>query len=103
MQPDPCSTQCPGACPHVLCTPCRRRSSHACLLHSVQVKRLFGRCRIVGTRFPIALVHSGGLILEVSSFGTKAKRDIIPTDAATYLSTPAPRGKVGNSCNITRC
>lgn len=67
------------------------------MLLSMQVKRLFGRCQIVGTRFPIALVHSGGLVLEVSSFGTKAKRDIIPTDAAAFLSTPAPRGKV-NSC-----
>ncbi len=56
----------------------------------------------MGTRFPIALVHSGGLILEVSSFGTKAKRDIIPTDAATYLNTPAPRGKVIYP-DITRC
>ena len=65
------------------------------LLLNMQVKRLFGRCQIVGTRFPIALVHSGGLILEVSSFGTKAKRDSIPTDAAAFLSTPPPKRKVG--------
>ena len=27
-------------------------------------------------------------MLEVSSFGTKAKRDAIPTDAAAFLDTP---------------
>ena len=50
----------------------------------------------MGTKFPIALVNSGGLILEVSSFSTKAKRDTIPTDAAAYLSMTAP--KPGVSC-----
>ncbi len=44
----------------------------------------------MGTKFPIALVSSGGLSLEISSFSTKAKRDAIPTDAAAYLSMTAP-------------
>ena len=65
----------------------------------MQVKRLFGRCQIVGTRFPIALVHSGGLVLEVSSFGTKAKRGTIPADAAAFLQAPAPKGTVSASCS----
>ena len=64
----------------------------------MQVKRLFGRCQIVGTRFPIALVHSGGLVLEVSSFGTKAKRGTIPADAAAFLQSPPPKGTVSTFC-----
>ncbi|CAK0736587.1 hypothetical protein CVIRNUC_000770 [Coccomyxa viridis] len=59
----------------------------------VQVKRHFSKCQIVGSRFPIALVHWGGTVLEVSSFGTRAKRDTIPTDAAALLSWPPPHSK----------
>ena len=62
-------------------------------LYTMQVKRHFSRCQIVGSRFPIALVHWGGTVLEVSSFGTRAKRDTIPTDAAALLSWPPPHSK----------
>ena len=60
---------------------------------TMQVKRHFSRCQIVGTRFPIALVHWGGIVLEVSSFGTRAKRETIPTDAAALLSWPPSHNK----------
>ena len=66
-------------------------------LYTMQVKRHFSRCQIVGSRFPIALVHWGGTVLEVSSFGTRAKRDTIPTDAAALLSWPPPHSKA-SSC-----
>ena len=62
-------------------------------LYTMQVKRHFSRCQIVGSRFPIALVHWGGTVLEVSSFGTRAKRDTIPTDAAALLSWPPSQSK----------
>lgn len=52
---------------------------------AAQVKRLFGRCRIIGKRFPIVHVHADGALLEVSSFGTHADRARIPPDAAALL------------------
>lgn len=51
----------------------------------MQVKRLFGRCRIIGKRFPIVHVFANGSCLEVSSFGTHAKRELVPLDAAAFL------------------
>ena len=69
-------------------------------LYNMQVKRHFNRCQIVGSRFPIALVHWGGTVLEVSSFGTKAKRNTIPTDAAALLSWPPPHSKA-SPCRCT--
>lgn len=58
--------------------------------HSVelQVKRLFGNCRIIGKRFPIVHVFADGACLEVSSFGTRANRELIPPDAAAFLPSP---------------
>ena len=71
-------------------------------LYMMQVKRHFSRCQIVGSRFPIALVHWGGTVLEVSSFGTRAKRDIIPTDAAALLSWLPPHSKASTHADM-RC
>jgi hypothetical protein len=50
-----------------------------------QVKRLFVACRIIGKRFPIVHVSANGTLLEVSSFGTRADRSLIPPDAAAFL------------------
>ena len=54
-----------------------------------QVKKLFRQCRIVGKRFPIAHVTLGDDLLEVSSFCTRADRDLIPPDAAALLGSKA--------------
>ncbi|CAL8470290.1 g9832 [Coccomyxa elongata] len=59
----------------------------------VQVKRLFGNCRIIGKRFPIVHVYADGICLEVSSFGTRARREIIPPDAAAFLPRHKPHDK----------
>ncbi|BDA44328.1 probable poly(A) polymerase I [Coccomyxa sp. Obi] len=59
----------------------------------VQVKRLFGNCRIIGKRFPIVHVYADGICLEVSSFGTRARRELIPPDAAAFLPRHKPHDK----------
>ncbi|EIE26242.1 hypothetical protein COCSUDRAFT_83617 [Coccomyxa subellipsoidea C-169] len=63
----------------------------------VQIKRLFGSCRIIGKRFPIVHVYADGACLEVSSFGTRANRELIPQDAAAFLPRHKPhdKGKAG--------
>ena len=53
------------------------------------MKKLFRQCRIVGKRFPIAHVTLGDDLLEVSSFCTRADRDLIPPDAAALLGSKA--------------
>ena len=63
-----------------------------------QVKRLFGNCRIIGKRFPIVHVYADGICLEVSSFGTRARRELIPPDAAAFLPRHKPHDKVHTSC-----
>ena len=47
-----------------------------------QTKRLFARAFVVGSRFPICLVHHGGMVLEVSSFHTNTPAQHVPIDAA---------------------
>ncbi|GAB4823736.1 hypothetical protein N2152v2_010782 [Parachlorella kessleri] len=51
-----------------------------------QVRRLFSRCYTVGRVFPICHVHQDGLLVEVSSFSTKADAARIPPDAAGFLT-----------------
>lgn len=58
------------------------------------MKRLFGNCRIIGKRFPIVHVFADGDCLEVSSFGTRANRELIPPDAAAFLPRNNPHDKV---------
>ena len=60
----------------------------------LQVKRLFGNCRIIGKKFPIAQVYADSLCLEVSSFSTHANRELIPPDAAAFLPRHMGHSKV---------
>ncbi len=55
---------------------------------------MFGNCRIIGKRFPIVHVYADGICLEVSSFGTRARREIIPPDAAAFLPRHKSHEKV---------
>ncbi|EFN52867.1 hypothetical protein CHLNCDRAFT_58740 [Chlorella variabilis] len=50
-----------------------------------QIKRLFGRCNIVGRSFPVCQVHAEGTMIEVSSFTTNADLRLIPADASTHM------------------
>ncbi|KAG0462143.1 hypothetical protein HPP92_020619 [Vanilla planifolia] len=38
-----------------------------------QIKMCFRRCNVIGSRFPICLVHISGNVIEVSSFNTTAR------------------------------
>lgn len=67
---------------------------------ALQVKKLFRQCRIVGKRFPIAHVTLGDDLLEVSSFCTRADRDLIPPDAAALLGSKA---RCLFACNDAAC
>jgi hypothetical protein len=55
------------------------------VLGHTQVKRLFPRSYIVGRSFPVCHVHQEGLVMEVSSFSTKADASRIPPDVSGFL------------------
>eukprot|EP01025_Chloroclados_australasicus_P066267 TRINITY_DN9096_c0_g2_i3.p1 TRINITY_DN9096_c0_g2~~TRINITY_DN9096_c0_g2_i3.p1 ORF type:complete len:560 (+),score=49.85 TRINITY_DN9096_c0_g2_i3:79-1680(+) len=60
----------------------------------VQVKRLFGKCQLIGKRFPIAQVHIGGQTIEVSNWSTGNDDVQLPDDAAS-IKTKLDKGELG--------
>eukprot|EP01026_Neomeris_dumetosa_P001115 TRINITY_DN102767_c0_g1_i1.p1 TRINITY_DN102767_c0_g1~~TRINITY_DN102767_c0_g1_i1.p1 ORF type:complete len:247 (-),score=19.95 TRINITY_DN102767_c0_g1_i1:12-752(-) len=59
-----------------------------------QVKNLFGKCQLIGKKFPIAQVHMGGTTLEVSSWSTGSEEPEIPDDAAS-MRLKLDKGELG--------
>eukprot|EP00887_Chlorella_sp_A99_P000557 scaffold17.g557.t1 len=50
-----------------------------------QVRKLFGRCIVVGKSFPVCHVHTNNTVIEVSSFSTNADPTAIPDDGSSHL------------------
>lgn len=58
-----------------------------------QVSRLFRGSRVVGKRFPVALVYAEGVTHEVTSFYTGVAPTEVPADAASMFPV-SPRNQI---------